>query len=61
MRKTHLPTDSKSYSERAFWEKEVWYRRRERMSLTRKLEALDRLLAMRKILPKLEGNRVRSS
>lgn len=61
MRKTHLPTDSKSYSDQAFREKEMWHRRRERMSLTRKIEALDRLLTMSKSLPKLEGKRVRSS
>ena len=38
-----LPKDSKAYAELAFREKEKWHRRRKRMSLARKLEALDRM------------------
>jgi hypothetical protein len=55
MRKGHLPADSKSYAEQAFREKERWHHRRERMSLTRKVEVLDRLLAMARDLPRLEN------
>ena len=56
MRKVHLPTDSRRYTERAFLEKEKWHRRRERMSLTRKIEVLDRLLLMARDLPRLDRN-----
>ena len=49
-----LPADSKGYSDRAFVEKDRWHRQKARMSLTRKIQALDRLLEMAKFLPKLE-------
>ncbi len=55
MSKERLPASSKRYAKRAFQEKEKLHRRRERMSFTRKLEALDRLLEMAKELPKLHG------
>ena len=55
MRKVHLPIDSRRYTERAFLEKEKWHRRRERMSLTRKIEVLDRLLLMARDLPRLDS------
>jgi len=54
MRKGDLPADSRRYAEQAFLEKEKWHDRRERMSLTRKIEVLDRLLRMAKELPKLD-------
>ncbi len=54
MRKKALPADSISYSKQAFLEKANWHRRQERMSLTRKIEVLDRLLQMAQSLPKLE-------
>ena len=54
MRTEHLPTDSRRYSERAFEEKKKWHRRQGRMSLTRKIEVLDRLLEAAKHLPKLQ-------
>jgi hypothetical protein len=54
-KKTHLPADSKTYAELAFREKEKWHRRRERMSLARKLEVLDRLRE-RGRLPQINGN-----
>ena len=60
MRKRHLPLDSKRYTEQAFKEKNMWHRRQERMSLTRKLEVLDRLREAAKALPKLERNNGRS-
>ena len=41
--KIKLPADSKAYGELAFREKAKWHRRKARMSLSRKLEALDRL------------------
>ena len=56
MRTVHLPADSRRYTEQAFLEKEKWHRRRERMSLTRKIETLDRLLKMAKDLPRLESH-----
>ena len=56
MKKVHLPNDSRRYTERAFLEKEKWHRRRERMSLTRKIEVLDRLLLLARDLPRLESN-----
>jgi hypothetical protein len=40
----------------AFREKEKWRRRRARMSLTRKVEALDRLRLMAREIPKLGRN-----
>ena len=49
-----FPADSRRYSELAFREKAKWHRRRERMSLARKIEVLDRLLLMGRDLPKLE-------
>ena len=55
MRKEALPADSKLYSKLVFLEKEKWHRRRERMSFTRKIEVLDRLLKMAVELPKLDG------
>ena len=55
MKKAHLPADSKSYTELAFREKEKWHRRRAKMSLTKKIEALDRLLEMRKHIPKISS------
>ncbi len=51
MAKIKLPADSKAYGEFAFREKEKWHRRRARMSLSRKLEVLDRLREMGKQLP----------
>jgi hypothetical protein len=53
MRKERLPADSARYAEMAFREKEALRRRRSRMSLARKLEMLDRLLAASKELPGL--------
>ena len=53
MKKAHLPADSKSYTEMAFREKEKWHQRRANMSLTKKIEALDRLLETRKHIPKI--------
>jgi hypothetical protein len=53
MKEIRLPADSRRYTERAFLEKEKWHRRRKRMSLTRKIETLDRLLKMAKDLPRL--------
>ena len=53
MSKERLPASSREYAGCAFVEKEKWHRRRARMSFTRKLEALDRLLEMAKELPKL--------
>lgn len=54
MRTDYLPTDSRRYSERAFEEKKKWHRRQERMSLTRKIEVLDRLLEAARHLPRLQ-------
>jgi len=53
MKKTPLPGDSKSYAELVFREKEKLHRRRVKMSLTRKLEVLDRLRVRGKELAKL--------
>jgi len=53
MKKGHLPADSKTYGELAFREKERWHRRRAKMSLSRKLEVLDRLRERGKELAKL--------
>ena len=53
MKKKPLPAGSKRYSEQAFLEKEKWHRRQARMSLTRKVQALDRLLERARNLPKL--------
>ena len=60
MKMKDLPADSRLYAEMAFREKEEWRRRRARMSLTRKVEALDRLLSMAKEIPKL-GRREKAS
>ena len=60
MKKAHLTADSKSYTEMAFREKEKWLRRRAKMSLTKKIEALDRLLEMRKHIPKISGGAAKS-
>ena len=54
--KAHLPADAKSYTELAFREKERWHQRRAKMSLTKKIEALDRLLEMRRHIPKLSSD-----
>jgi len=37
----------------AFREKEKWHRRQARISLTKKIEALDRMLEGRKRIPKI--------
>lgn len=55
MKKASLPADSKSYTEMAFREKEKWHQRRAKMSLTKKIETLDRLLEMRKHIPKISS------
>ncbi len=54
LRKKALPADSISYSKQAFLEEASWRRRRERMSLTLKIEGLDRLPQIARSLPKLE-------
>ena len=59
MKKELLPASSKRYSEQAFVEKEKWHRRRARMSLEKKLQALDRLLEMGKHLPQLVREQTR--
>lgn len=61
MRREYLPTDSKRYSERACSAKEEWHLCRTRMSFTRKIDMLDRLLEMSKTLPKLEGDFISTS
>ena len=48
-----MPADSRLYAEKAFREKENWRRRRAHMSLTRKIQALDRLLLMAEEIPRL--------
>ena len=48
-----LPKDSKQYAEAALRAKRTWHARRSRMSLARKLEALDRLRRDARHLPKL--------
>jgi hypothetical protein len=53
VKKAHLPADSKTYTEMAFREKEKWHRRQARISLTKKIEALDRMLEGRKHIPKI--------
>lgn len=53
MKKARLPADSKSYTELAFREKEKWHQRRAKMSLTKKIESLDRMLEMRKHIPRI--------
>lgn len=53
MKMADLPADSRLYAEKAFREKEKWHRRRSRMSLTRKIRALDRLLLMAEEIPRL--------
>ncbi len=55
MKKAPLPADSKSYTELAFREKEKWHQRRAKMSLTKKIEAMDRLLVIRKHIPKISS------
>ena len=60
MKNAHLPADSKSYTEMALRGKEKWHRRRAKMSLTKKIEALDRLLEMRKHIPKISGGAAKS-
>jgi hypothetical protein len=55
-----LPADSRLYSELAFQQKEKRRRARERMSFTRKIEILDRLLEMSKGLPRLDDTAGRS-
>ena len=56
MPKIHLPAASKRFAEQAFAEKEKWHQRRARMSFTRKIEALDRLLEASKTLPELDNS-----
>lgn len=59
MKMEHLPTDSSLFTEMAFMEKELLRKRRARMSLTRKIETLDRLRLMAKEIPRLgRGGRV---
>ena len=53
MAKEILPADSKAYGELAFREKAKWHRRRARMSLSRKLEVLDRLRERAREIAKL--------
>ena len=53
MKQAHLPADSKLYVDAIFKEKEQYHRRRARMSFARKLEVLEKLLDMRKELPRL--------
>ena len=53
MNRAPLPADSKSYTDLAFREKRKLRRRRARMSLTQKFEVLDRLLEMRKQIPRV--------
>ena len=43
MAKVCLPADSRVYAELTFHEKAKWRHRRARMSISRKLEVLDRL------------------
>ncbi len=57
MKMEHLPTDSTLFTEMAFKEKELLRTRRARMSLTRKIEALDRLRLMAKEIPYLGRDR----
>ena len=53
MKMEHLPTDSNLFTEMAFREKELLRKRRPRLSLTRKVEALDRLRNMANEIPRL--------
>ena len=55
MKKARLRADSKTYTELAFREKEKWHRRGAKMSRTKKIEALDRLLETRKYIPKISS------
>ena len=57
MKLEHLPADSTLFAEMAFKEKELLRKRRARMSLTRKVEALDRLRIMAKEIPFLGQKR----
>ena len=59
MKKARLPADSKSFLVQAFLEKEKWHHGRARMSLTKKIQALDRLREMQKHLPILAGRHAR--
>ena len=54
MKRKDLPADSRRYSQQAFLEKVKWQRRQARMGMERKIEVLDRLLAMAQHLPKLD-------
>ncbi len=53
MKQTPLPADSTLYAEAIYREKDKYHRRQARMSFARKLEVLDRLINMRKHLPRL--------
>jgi hypothetical protein len=53
MKPKRLPADSTLYAEAIFREKDKYHRRRATMSFARKLEVLDRLINMRRHLPKL--------
>ena len=55
MNKVRLPKDSRRYAQAAFRAKERWHRNRSRMSLTRKLQALDRMREAARTLPRLVG------
>ena len=55
MKNEHLPADSKTYKELAFRGKEKWHRRQTRISLTKKIEALDRKVEGREHTPKISG------
>ena len=52
MKQVALPPGSKRYSEMAFRQKEIYHQRRRRMSFTRKLAVLDRLIEGRRHLPR---------
>ena len=59
MKKTLLPDDSKTYTKLAFREKEKWHQKRAKMSLTKKIESLDRMLEMRKHIPRFPAASVK--
>ncbi len=56
MTKAHLPRDSKQFSELAFEAKEQLRKKRTRMSYTRKIASLSRMLEMRSKVPDLRGD-----
>ena len=51
----HLPTESKTYTELVYREKEKWHRWQTRISLTKKIEALDRMMEGSGHIPKISG------